>query len=81
MATKGTGESPARELGRGWKISPSIVIKPKQTFVLAIDGQGAIQHIWITPTGTWRYSILRMYWDGEKDPSIEVLVGDFFTMG
>jgi hypothetical protein len=82
MATKGTGEGPARELGRGWKISPSIVIKPKQTFVLAdIDGQGAIQHIWMTPTGTWRYSILRMYWDGEKDPSIEVPVGDFFTMG
>jgi hypothetical protein len=82
MATKGTGEGPARELGRGWKISPSIVIKAKQTFVLAdIDGQGAIQHIWMTPTGTWRYSILRMYWDGEKDPSIEVPVGDFFTMG
>jgi hypothetical protein len=82
MATKGTGEGPARELGRGWKISPSIIVKPKQTFVLAdIDGQGAIQHIWMTPTGTWRYSILRMYWDGEKDPSIEVPVGDFFTMG
>ncbi len=82
MATKGTGETPARELGRGWKISPSIVIKSKQTFVLAdIDGQGAIQHIWMTPTGTWRYSILRMYWDGEKDPSIEAPVGDFFTMG
>ncbi len=82
MATKGTGESPARELGRGWKISPSIIIKSKQTFVLAdIDGQGAIQHIWMTPTGTWRYAILRMYWDGEKDPSIEVPVGDFFTMG
>jgi hypothetical protein len=82
MATKGTGEGPARDLGRGWKISPSIVIKAKQTFVLAdIDGQGAIQHIWMTPTGTWRYSILRMYWDGEKDPSIEVPVGDFFTMG
>jgi D-arabinan exo alpha-(1,3)/(1,5)-arabinofuranosidase (non-reducing end) len=82
MATKGTGENPARELGRGWKISPSIVIKAKQTFVLAdIDGQGAIQHIWMTPTGSWRYSILRMYWDGEKSPSIEVPVGDFFTMG
>jgi hypothetical protein len=82
MATKGTGEGPARELGRGWKISPSIVIKSKQTFVLAdIDAQGAIQHIWMTPTGTWRYSILRMYWDGEKEPSVEVPVGDFFTMG
>jgi hypothetical protein len=82
MATKGTGEGPARELGQGWKISPSVVIRSKQTFVLAdIDGQGAIQHIWMTPTGTWRYSILRMYWDGEKDPSVEVPVGDFFAMG
>ena len=22
----------------------------------------------MTPTGNWRLSILRMYWDGEKDP-------------
>ncbi len=63
-------------------MNPFVVIKPKQTFVLAdIDGQGAIQHIWMTPTGTWRFSILRMYWDDEKDPSVEVPVGDFFAMG
>jgi hypothetical protein len=82
MATEGTGASDARELGPGWKISPSVVIKPGQVFTLAdIRGPGAIQHIWMTPTGTWRYSILRMYWDGEATPSVEAPVGDFFASG
>lgn len=72
----------ARELGRGWKVNPFIRIKPGETFTLAdIDGSGAIQHIWMTPTGNWRYSILRIYWDDEKQPSVEVPVGDFFGMG
>jgi hypothetical protein len=35
----------------------------------------------MTPTGTWRYSILRFYWDGEASPSVEVPVGDFFASG
>ena len=29
----------------------------------------------MTPTGNWRFSILRFYWDGETEPSIEVPVG------
>lgn len=82
MATEGTGMNAARDLGRGWKISPSVKIKPKETFVLGeIKGSGAIQHIWMTPTGHWRYLILRMYWDGESTPSVEVPVGDFFAVG
>ena len=82
MATEGTGTLCARDLGQGWKISPSVKIAPKQVFELAsIDGPGAIQQIWMTPTGTWRYSILRVYWDGEETPSIEVPIGDFFGMG
>jgi hypothetical protein len=81
-ALEGGASNAARDLGQGWKVNPFVVIKSKQTFVLAdIDGQGAIQHIWMTPTGTWRFSILRMYWDDEKDPSVEVPVGDFFAMG
>jgi hypothetical protein len=35
----------------------------------------------MTPTGNWRFSILRMYWDGEEQPSVETPVGDFFGMG
>ncbi|GAB3777120.1 DUF2961 domain-containing protein [Spirosoma horti] len=72
----------ARDLGRGWKVNPFIRIKAGETFTLAdVQGPGAIQHIWMTPTGNWRFSILRVYWDDEPTPSIEVPVGDFFGMG
>jgi hypothetical protein len=82
MATEGTGANAARELGRGWKVSPSVRIKAKSVFTLAdVSGQGAIQHIWMTPTGNWRYTVLRFYWDGETTPSVEVPVGDFFANG
>jgi hypothetical protein len=51
MATEGTGKGPARELGQGWKVSPSVVIDAKSTFTVAeIDGSGAIQQIWMTPS-------------------------------
>jgi hypothetical protein len=79
MATTGTGEN---DMGRGWKVSPSVIIKPGTTYTIAeITGSGAIQHIWMTPTGVWRWSILRFYWDDETSPSVEVPVGDFFGMG
>ena len=82
MATTGTGAGPSRELGQKWKVSPSVVIKKNTTYTVAeIDGPGAVQHIWMTPTGNWRYSILRFYWDDETTPSIEVPVGDFFCLG
>lgn len=72
----------ARDLGQGWKVNPFIRIKPGETFTLAeIEGPGAIQHIWMTPTGNWRFSIIRFYWDDEETPSVEVPVGDFFAMG
>jgi len=82
MATEGTGANAARDLGQGWKLSPSVAIEPGETFTLAdIDGQGAIQQIWMTPTGNWRYSILRIYWDDQEQPAVECPVGDFFCMG
>ena len=82
MATTGTGTSASRDLGQGWKVSPSVVIKSKTTYTVAeIDGSGSIQHIWMTPTGNWRFSIIRFYWDDEKQPSVEAPVGDFFCMG
>jgi hypothetical protein len=82
MATTGTGSNASRDLGQGWKVSPSVVIKSKTTYTVAeIDGSGSIQHIWMTPTGNWRYSIIRFYWDDEKTPSVEAPVGDFFCMG
>ncbi|MBS1574804.1 MAG: DUF2961 domain-containing protein [Bacteroidetes bacterium] len=82
MATTGTGSNASRDLGQGWKVSPSVVIKAKTIYTVAeIDGSGSIQHIWMTPTGNWRYSIIRFYWDDEKTPSVEAPVGDFFCMG
>lgn len=81
-ATTGTGANASRDLGQGWKVSPSVVVKSKTTFtVVEIDGPGSIQHIWMTPTGNWRYSIIRFYWDDETTPSVEAPVGDFFGMG
>jgi len=81
-ANTGTGSRPARDLGVGWKMSPSVVIKSKTTFTLAeIENSGCIKHIWMTPSGNWRNEILRMYWDDETTPSVEVPVGDFFCMG
>jgi len=72
----------ARDLGQGWKVNPFVRIKPGEIFTMAeIEGPGAIQHIWMTPTGKWRFSILRIYWDDETEPSVECPVGDFFAMG
>ena len=72
----------ARDLGQGWKVNPYVRIQPGETFTMAeIEGPGAIQHIWMTPTGNWRFSILRIYYDDETTPSVEVPVGDFFGMG
>jgi hypothetical protein len=72
----------ARDLGQGWKVNPYIRIQAGETITIAeIEGSGAIQHIWMTPTGNWRFSILRIYWDDETEPSVECPVGDFFCMG
>ena len=82
MATEGTGKNCAKDLGQGWKISPSVKVAPGETFEMAnIEGPGAIQQIWLTPTGNWRFSILRIYWDDQEHPSVECPVGDFFACG
>jgi hypothetical protein len=72
----------ARDLGQGWKVNPYIRIHSGETITIAeMEGPGAIQHIWMTPTGNWRFTIIRIYWDDEKEPSVECPVGDFFGMG
>ena len=78
----GSARIAARELGTGWKVNPYIVIKPHETIEIAnIEGSGAIQHIWMTPTGKWRNTIIRFYWDGQTNPSVECPAGDFFCSG
>jgi hypothetical protein len=82
MATEGMLQGAARELGQGWKISPAINIPAGECRELAnIDGPGAIQQIWMTPTGHWRFAILRIYWDDQDQPSVECPIGDFFACG
>jgi hypothetical protein len=67
---------------REYKLRPEIAIGAGETATLAdIIGSGAIKHIWMTPSGNWRTTILRIYWDGEKTPSVEAPVGAFFGMG
>ena len=81
MATEGTGAGCARELGQGWKISPSVRIEPHTVYTMAeIEGSGCINHIWLTPAGApGRYVIIRMYWDGSETPAVECPLGDFFA--
>ncbi|HHY58414.1 MAG TPA: DUF2961 domain-containing protein [Chloroflexi bacterium] len=82
-ATEGTGAVAARELGQGWKVSPSINIAGNTIATLAaIDGPGVIQHIWLTVhPSAWRRLLLRCYWDDEPTPSVETPLGDFFANG
>lgn len=82
MSTDGPAKNCARDLGQGWKLSPLVRIEAGTEHVVAdIEGPGAIQQIWLTPTGNWRFSILRIYWDDQEHPSVECPVGDFFACG
>ena len=59
---------------------------PGETKTIAeIKGAGIIKHIWITISCTdpmfRRNIIIRMYWDGEENPSAKSPIGDFFGQG
>lgn len=61
-------------------------IAPGETKVMAeIPGAGVIRRFYLAPLAAdrmrYRKIVLRMYWDGEKDPSVEVPLGDFFGSG
>ena len=63
-----------------------IAVKAHTTATLAtIEGAGSIRHIWFTVNSPspfhLRELVLRMYWDGEQSPSVEVPLGDFFGTG
>ncbi len=82
MSTDGPAKNCARDLGQGWKLSPLVRIPAGEEHVVAdIEGPGAVQQIWMTPTGNWRFSIIRIYWDDQEHPSVECPVGDFFACG
>ena len=50
-----------------------------------IEGPGVVTMLWVTIASPDRYFLrrilLRMYWDGEASPSVEVPIGDFFGTG
>jgi hypothetical protein len=61
-------------------------IEPKAKATLAeIQGPGTVTHIWVTIASVERYHlrriVLRAFWDGETEPSIEAPIGDFFGLG
>jgi hypothetical protein len=82
-AIGGTGAKAARDLGPGWKISPSVEIGPGETFTLGqIEGAGKVTHLWLTThVDHWRTLVLRAYWDKSTEPAVEVPCGDFFCNG
>ncbi|MBM3240287.1 DUF2961 domain-containing protein [Candidatus Poribacteria bacterium] len=66
--------------------SDRIPIDPGATATLAdISCPGIIRHIWFTISCEDKFYLrkllLKMYWDDEKVPSVEVPVGDFFGVG
>ncbi len=85
----GAGGQAASRLGPGRKGSPNVPLDSREMQTIAdIDGPGVIRHVWITvPNHTngrdhvIRDLVLRMYWDGEDEPSVEVPLGDFFCCG
>lgn len=90
LGEKGKGCTAASGLGPSRKGSPCLEnLTPGSTATLAeIDGPGIIEHIWITVADVTekgrfvlRDLVLRMYWDGETNPSVESPLGDFFCSG
>jgi hypothetical protein len=64
----------------------AITIAPGETKTLFdVTGAGVIRRFYMAPLAAdrmrYRKLVLRMYWDGEKDPSVEVPLGDFFGAG
>ena len=78
---EGSASFAAQDLGMGWKVNPYIVLKAGEVAVLAdVKGQGAIKHIWITDSAKWgRKLLLRIYFDGQKNPCVNAPLSDFFA--
>ncbi len=64
----------------------AMAITPGQTMtILDTDGPGEVSHLWFTIDSPEPYHlkriVLRIYWDGEENPSVETPIGDFFGLG
>jgi hypothetical protein len=62
-------------------------LKPGETVTLFThEGKGCVHRFWVTiapreDVGVLSQAILRMYWDGDKNPSVECPIGAFFGVG
>ncbi|HEX8524095.1 MAG TPA: glycoside hydrolase family 172 protein [Tepidisphaeraceae bacterium] len=62
-------------------------LEPGQTReIFNYSGAGVVHRFWVTiaPRSDMklhRQTIIRMYWDDEKEPSVEAPIGDFFGVG
>ena len=61
-------------------------VEPGETLTFAeLEGAGEIRHMWITIGALdrrfTRSLVLRVYWDGAPEPSVEAPLGDFFAAG
>jgi hypothetical protein len=63
-----------------------VMIAGGETRTLAeLNGPGCLRHIWMTlwlPHDDYlRRVVLRIFWDGQSEPSVECPLGDFFGIG
>lgn len=61
-------------------------VQAGETLVVAdVDEPGVVRHIWTTLASQepeyLRKVVIRMFWDGEREPSVEAPIGDFFGVG
>jgi hypothetical protein len=73
------GEGAARELGQGWKVRPCLGnVSPGETVtIMDVEGPGVIRHMWFTfKEDFYRDVIIRVYWDGQDNPSVQAPLGD-----
>lgn len=81
-------ENPNGEKGNGGKSNKTAkgnafeMVQPGETkTLLDIDGEGTIRRIWMTVNQNpvmLRSLRLQMFWEGEKQPAVDVPMGDFF---
>lgn len=66
------------------RVTKLFPVKPGETrTLLDLPGPACISHIWMTTNrgNDFRRITLRMYWDGEAEPSVESPLADFFGVG
>ncbi len=69
----------------GGNLDRIFVSRGETRTLLDVQGAGCITHIWFTSASVEEFPLrkllLKMYWDGETEPSVLVPLGDFFGVG